>query len=224
MRDLPLPTDVSSQRGALGLSSYHRRFVRGFSVIASPLHSLLRKGVAWHWDQDRQNSFSKLKDKLCKVEVLRRLDSTLPYVLATDWSQKGMGSVLSQIDTKRKEYSVSYASKSLNPAKKNCVSCEGECLALVWATQHFWEYLFGTLFTLITDHEPNKWLMQTNKTTGKYAGWSLIFQDYDIKVIHKRAVLNTNADCLTRYPKDALANELPLLDWNRGDYNVSIQF
>ena len=53
VRDLPAPIDISSLRSALGLFSYYRKFVKGFRlqdsgfklVIASPLHSLLRKGV-----------------------------------------------------------------------------------------------------------------------------------------------------------------------------------
>ena len=221
VRDLPAPTDISSLRSALGLFSYYRKFVQGFSVLASPLHLLLRKGEKWHWDLDQQKSFAELKDKLCTSDVLKRPDSELPYVLATDWSQKGMGAVLSQIDKDGKEHPISYASRSCNPAEKNYGSCEGECLAVVWATQHFREFLFGTPFTLITDHEPLKWLMQTNKTTGKLARWSLLLQEYDMKVLHKRGVLNTNADCLSRFPKNAPSYEPPLPDWNKGDYNVT---
>ena len=142
-------------------------------------------------------------------------------MLATDWSQKGMGAVLSQIDKDGKEHPVSYASRSCNPAEKNYGSCEGECLAVVWATQHFREYLFGTPFTLITDHEPLKWLMQTNKTTGKLARWSLLLQEYDMTVIHKRGVLNTNADCLSRYPQQSTGKEPTLPDWSKGDYNLT---
>ena len=63
--------------------------------------------------------------------------------------------------------------------------------------------------------------MQTNKTTGKLARWSLLLQEYDMQVLHKRGVLNTNADCLSRFPKDAPLNEPPLPDWNKGDYNVT---
>ena len=48
MRDLPSPADISSLRSALGLFSYHKKFVKGFSVIASPLHMLLRKEEKWH--------------------------------------------------------------------------------------------------------------------------------------------------------------------------------
>ena len=221
VRDLPAPTDISSLRSALGLFSYYRKFVKDFSVLASPLHALLRKGVKWHWGIDQQTSFADLKDRLCTAEVLRRPDSTLPYVLATDWSQKGMGAVLSQIDLDGKEHPVSYASRSCNPAEKNYGSCEGECLAVVWATQHFREYLFCTPFTLITDHEPLKWLMKTNKTTGKLARWSLLLQEYDMTVVHKRGVLNTNADCLSRFPNDTPRDDTILPDWNKGDYNIS---
>ena len=80
VRDLTPPIDISSLRSALGLFSYYRKFVKGFSVIASPLHSLLRKGVSWHWGDEQQQAFSELKDKLCTTEVLRRPDSSLPYV------------------------------------------------------------------------------------------------------------------------------------------------
>ena len=121
-----------------------------------------------------------------------------------------------------KEHSISYASRSCNRAENNYGSCEWKCLAIVWATQHFWEYLFGTPFTLITDHEPLKWLMQTNKTTGKLARWRLLLQEYDINVIHKRGVLYTTADCVSRCPNDAPANEPPIPDWNRGENNISL--
>ena len=91
-----------------------------------------------------------------------------------------MGAILSQTDSEEKEHPISYVSRSRNPPEKNYGSCEGECLAVVWAVQHFREYLFGQLFTLVTDHEPLRWLMLTNKTMGKLARWRLLLPEYDI--------------------------------------------
>ena len=44
--------------------------MRGFSVIASPLTKLLRKGVKFEWSDKFQTSFEQLKDMLVKVPVL----------------------------------------------------------------------------------------------------------------------------------------------------------
>ena len=65
---------------------------------------------------------------------------------------------------------------------------------------HFKQYLFGNLFHLVTDHEPLKWIMTTEKLTGKLARWSLLLQEYDFTVEHRKGIDKTNADCLSRYP------------------------
>ena len=54
-----------------------------------------------------------------------------------------MGGILNETNTERKEHPISYASRRCNPAENNYGTCEGECLAVVWAVQHFREYLFG---------------------------------------------------------------------------------
>ena len=53
------PRNVTEVRSFLGLAGYYRRFVRGFSVIASPLTKLLRKGIKFEWTEKCQNSFEQ---------------------------------------------------------------------------------------------------------------------------------------------------------------------
>lgn len=52
-----IPKNVAEVRSFLGLAGYYRRFLEGFSVIASPLTKLLRKHVSFQWTVECQRSF-----------------------------------------------------------------------------------------------------------------------------------------------------------------------
>ena len=58
-------------------------------------------------------------------------------------------------------------------------------MTVVWAVTHFRHYLYGMPFTLVRDHQPLEWLLTNHKMTGKHARWSLIFQEYDFKVVRR---------------------------------------
>ncbi len=83
---------------------------------------------------------------------MKRLDFSKVFILHIDWSAFGIGAILGQLDEKGKEYVITYASRSNNKAKSNYFSYEGECLVIVWAIINFRPYIYGTKFTLYTDH------------------------------------------------------------------------
>ena len=64
-------------------------------------------------------------------------------------------------------------------------------------------------------------MAHADEQTGKLARWSLLLQEYDMIVAHKRGSLNTNADCLSRYPQPITGKEPILPDWTKGDYNLT---
>ncbi|MCP3685912.1 MAG: hypothetical protein GY861_24965, partial [bacterium] len=59
-------------------------------------------------------------------------------------------------------------------------------------------YLYGTSFTIITDHLPLHWLMTTSHSSGRLQRWALTLQEYNFEIKHKSGRLNTNADALSR--------------------------
>ena len=52
--DWPRPQTVHNIRSFLGLASYYRKFIKGFSQVAKPLTDLTGDKVAWCWgDADK---------------------------------------------------------------------------------------------------------------------------------------------------------------------------
>ncbi|KAA3469924.1 Transposon Ty3-I Gag-Pol polyprotein [Gossypium australe] len=69
------PKNVSEVRSFLGLAGYYRRFVKGFSMIASPMTRLLQKDVKFEWSDKCQQSFDRLKALLTEAPVLVQPES-----------------------------------------------------------------------------------------------------------------------------------------------------
>ena len=80
----------------LALAEYYRQFVKGFSIIASPLTKLLRKWVKFEWDDKCQLSFAQLKIILVEAPMLTQPTSGREYVMYSDASRIGLGCVLMQ--------------------------------------------------------------------------------------------------------------------------------
>ncbi|KAG8503295.1 hypothetical protein CXB51_001262 [Gossypium anomalum] len=53
----------------LGLAGYYRRFVEGFSVMATPLTKVIRKGAPFVWTEKQQEAFEKLKKVLTEAPL-----------------------------------------------------------------------------------------------------------------------------------------------------------
>ena len=70
VKQWPIPTSATDIRSFLGLADYYRRFVEGFSSIASSLTRLTQKMVKFQWSDDCEKSFTELKTRLTTAPVL----------------------------------------------------------------------------------------------------------------------------------------------------------
>ncbi|XP_070029475.1 uncharacterized mitochondrial protein AtMg00860-like [Nicotiana sylvestris] len=92
----PRPTSLIKIRIFLGLAGYYRRFVQGFSSIASPLTRLTKKGAPFYWFDDCEASFQKLKTALTITLVLVLPSGSGMYTVYCNASCIGLGFVLIQ--------------------------------------------------------------------------------------------------------------------------------
>ena len=148
------PRSLTEVRSFLGLAGYYRRFVKGFSVIASPHTKFLRKGVKFEWSYKCQNSFEQLKEMLVEAPVLTQPTSGKEYTLYSDASSIGLGCVLMQ-DGKV----VAYASRQLKPHEQNYPTHDLELVAVVFALKIWRHYLYGEKCRIYTDHKSLKYLL-----------------------------------------------------------------
>ena len=87
---------VTKVRSFLGLASYYRRFVLGFSMIVASMTRLLQKNVKYEWSEKCQRSFDKFKAFLTEAPVLAQPTYGKEYVFFSDVSLNGLGCVLMQ--------------------------------------------------------------------------------------------------------------------------------
>ncbi len=195
----PEPKTVTNVKSFLGLTGYYRKYIRGYSRMASPLFELTKKDVAFVWNKNCQRAFDDLKRALVEALILVRPDFKEPFCLDVDWSTKGVGAILSQKEG-RFEKVVTYANKALIVAQRKFHPMEGECYALIWGILHFRQYLHQTHFTLRTDHKPLEWLATISDAHGRRGRWIDMLQDFSFKIVHRPGMRHANADALSRNP------------------------
>jgi hypothetical protein len=90
------PTSVREIRNFLGLVSYYRRFIEGFSSLSRPLTALTKKNAPFVWSDKCEASFQELKRKLVTAPVPTLSMESVGYVVYTDVSKKGLGCAVMQ--------------------------------------------------------------------------------------------------------------------------------
>ena len=130
IREIPPPKTPTEVRSFLGLAGYYRRYVKGFAAIAAPLHALTRKDAVFHWTEDCQAAFDRLKTLLTTSPITAFPDFSQAFRLYTDASTAGLGAILAQVRD-GKERIICCASRALNQAEKSYPATKLECLAIV---------------------------------------------------------------------------------------------
>jgi hypothetical protein len=78
---------------------------------------------------------------------------------------------------------------------------EREALAIVWGCEYYHIYLFGTEFTLVTDHKPLEMILNKpySKPPARIERWNLRLSQYKFKAVYRPGKDNP-ADYMSRNP------------------------
>jgi hypothetical protein len=154
MKEWPTPKSLKALKGFLGLTSYYRKFIKGYGQISFPLTALF-KNDAFLWSDKAEKAFEDLKAIVSQPLVLDLPDFSQTFVVECDASGFGIGAILMQGGMP-----LAYYSQALKGKNLFLLTYEKELLALVLAVKKWRPYLFATTFTIKIDQQSLKYILE----------------------------------------------------------------
>ena len=163
----------------------YRRFVKDFAKIARPMSSTLGKDAEPDFGNPTEaqlTSFETLKEKLVTPPMFALPKLGKPHRLETDASAYQVQCSLLQLQDNDTWRPIGYWSKSLKPAERNYCATERECYVMVWGMQQLRPYLEGVRFTVRTDHDSLRRILNLTNSIGYLARWRILLSDFDYEI------------------------------------------
>ena len=201
------PTNVQEICSFLGLVSYYRRFVKGFSVLSGPLTALTKKNTHYVWSDECKASFQERKRRLVTALVFTLPSDKEGFVIFSDASYKGLGCILVQ-----QGKVIAYASRQLKNHERNYSTHDLELAAVVFALKIWRHYLYGSKCEVYTDHKSLKYIFTQKDMNVRQRRWIELSKDYDCCILYHPGKANVVEDALSRKSRGEASNSMPSLD------------
>jgi len=210
IENYPIPQSMRSLQRFVGMASYYRKYIEGFSIIAKPLYDLLRKNVEFYFGEQQLKAFQALKQKLQQAPVLSIYSPYDETELHTDASAHGYGAVLMQKKKNSKFHPVSYFSKRTTDTESRYHSFELETLAVIYALRRFRIYLHGIKFKIVTDCISLKMTLEKRDMNPRIERWAIELMQYDYVLEHRPGTKMQHVDALSRATNILVIDDNPL--------------
>jgi len=192
---MPRPTNVKEVQRLLGMVNFLAPFIPNMSQVTSPLRKLTKKEVPWHWGSEHERSVQEITEILGKDPVLKLFDPKKKATIQCDSSSEGLGACLLQ-----EGKPIAYTSKALTDTEKNWAEIEKEMLAIVFAAEHFHDYIFGQEVEVQSDHKPLQSIIKKpiHKVSPRMQVMMLRLLRYNLEVKYRPGPQMFVADALSR--------------------------
>jgi hypothetical protein len=196
----PQPKNVTEVQEFMGFANFYRRFIKGYSGVATPLTNLTKKDKSFSWTGDEQFAFEELKRRFTEAPILAIFDPEQPIIVETDASDYAIGACISQIGKDGKIHPIAFLSRKMSPAESNYDIHDKELLAIVAAFQDWRVYLEGSKYPIkvLTDHKNLTYFTTTKVLNRRQVRWAELLASYNFQIHYQKGSENGRADALSR--------------------------
>ena len=113
------------------------------------------------WCQSQEEAFNQAKSLLQSSSLLVHYDYQKRLVLSCDSSPYRIGAAISHHMDDNTDKPIAFVSQTLSKPEKY-FQIDKEALAIIFAVRKFYDYLYGRLFTLYSDHKLLEYLVSEN--------------------------------------------------------------
>ncbi|KAH0611235.1 uncharacterized protein H6S33_011662 [Morchella sextelata] len=204
VKNWTVPKTVKDVQAFLGFANFYRRFIRGFSELASPLNRLTRKDISFGWTPEAQTAFNALKEAFTTAPILTHVDPEKEITVETDASDYVSAGVLSQYDDNGTLRPVAYFSKKHSPAECNYEIYDKELLAIIRSFEEWRPELEGAVhpIAIISDHKNLEYFMSTKQLNRRQARWAEYLSRFNFVIKYRPGKQGGKPDALTRRSGD----------------------
>lgn len=200
------PQTITQLKQFIGLASYFRQFIPGFSQITAPLYKLTAGKGNLNWTPELESIRQKITTILTHKPILTIFDPQFPIELHTDASAEGYGAILIQ-KINNKQHVIEYFSRRTSRCESKYHSYELETLAVVNAIKHFRHYLQNQKFLVVTDCNAVKASKTKRDLTPRVHRWWCFLQAFEFDIEYRQGKRMEHVDFLSRNPLPLTTSE-----------------
>jgi len=196
VREFPIPMTVKGVRRFLGMCGYYRRFIKGFSKIATPLTELTSGRGKVNLNLEQVAAFTALRNAMTQAPVLELFVFSRDARVEVDSCSTGVGAVLTQ-EVHGAWKPVAFYSKKFPATAKVYASREAETYGIYLAIVHWRVWLLGREFTIVSDHQ-SLVLSDHGRNSRRIQRWLLGLSEFKFGIRYRRGLMHSAPNALSR--------------------------
>ncbi|MBW0527866.1 hypothetical protein O181_067581 [Austropuccinia psidii MF-1] len=181
----PIPQNKKGMMSFLGFSSYQRKHLKDFAILAKSLYIICDQQTVFEITHERINAYENTRKALTEAPLLLMPDWNIPFKLYIDACGDGLGEAPIQvqiIDDKPTEGPVCYISKQIKQTEARYGESHMDCLCFITDC--------NAVKSLLNMKTPNRHMLRLQIATQEYR--------VNMTIVYKAGNIHKNFDGLIR--------------------------